>query len=104
MKKFLLLALFFCFASIDCAAFQKYLTANLNLRTGPGTKYNVTMVIPRGTAVTIDEDCDCKWVPVEYDGKIGYISTKYLSNHPVNKQRRVSSTNYRTIAFSPFIV
>ena len=58
MKKFLLLALFFCFASIDCAAFQKYLTANLNLRTGPGTKYNVTMVIPRGTAVTIDEDCE----------------------------------------------
>ena len=104
MKKFLLLALFFCFASIDCAAFQKYLTANLNLRTGPGTKYNVTMVIPRGTAVTIDEDCDCKWVPVEYDGKIGYISTKYLSNHPVNKQRRVSSTNYRTTVSKKYYI
>src|SRR5574344_1363612 len=97
MKKIIsIITLLFCLSTIECGAFQKYLTANLNLRTGPGTKFAVMMVIPRGTVVTIDEDCDCKWVPVEYNGKIGYISTKYLSNNPVNKQRRVSSTNYRT--------
>ena len=62
------------------------------------------MVIPRDTAVTIDEDCDCKCVPVEYDGKIGYISTKYLSNHPVNKQRRVSSTKYRTTVSKKYYI
>ena len=35
--------------------------------------------------IYIDEDCDCKWVPVEYNGYVGYISTKYLSSKPVRK-------------------
>ncbi len=37
------------------------------------------MTIPKGTAVQIDEDCDCQWIPIIYNGNIGYISTKYLS-------------------------
>lgn len=68
--------------NIECQAFEKYVTTSLNLRYGPRTEYSVITVIPRGTAVTIDEDCDCKWVPVEYNGHIGYISTKYLSSNP----------------------
>lgn len=71
----LLLTLF----NIDGAAFVRYVTANLNLRYGPGTDYEIITTLPKGTIVTIDEDCDCKWVPVEYCGYIGYISTKYLS-------------------------
>ena len=65
--------------NIDASAYVKYVTTNLNLRYGPGTDYSVLAVIPQGTQVTIEEDCDCKWVPVEYQGKVGYISTKYLS-------------------------
>lgn len=95
MKKIIsIITLLFCLSTIECGAFQKYLTANLNLRTGPGTKYAVMMVIPRGTVVTIDEDCDCKWVPVEYNGKIGYISTKYLSNNPIRKHKYFSTKRY----------
>lgn len=55
------------------------------MRYEANTHSYILTVIPRGTAVTIDEDCDCKWVPVEYNGYVGYISTKYLSNTPVRK-------------------
>ena len=60
-------------------AYVRYVTENLNLRYGPGTNYGVITTLPKGTPVEIDEDCDCKWVPVSYLGYIGYISTKYLS-------------------------
>lgn len=99
MKKILyLLLLLFSVFSTNMYAYDKYVTANLNLRNGPGTKYSVLTVIPRGTRVTIDEDCDCKWVPVEYNGRIGYISTKYLTNKKVTKSytstnKKVSSKN-----------
>lgn len=98
MKKiiFIFISLLSIF-NIDASAYVKYVTANLNLRYGPGTSYSVLAVIPKGTPVTIDEDCDCKWVPVEYNGRIGYISTKYLSNSPVVKSRKSSSTRYRNV-------
>ena len=93
VKQFLyFLILLLASVNIECQAFVKYVTANLNLRYGPSTTYSVITVIPFGTSVTIDEDCDCKWVPVEYKGHIGYISTKYLSSTPLSKPAR----DYRT--------
>ncbi len=68
----------------------RYVKTALNLRNGPGTGYGVITVLPRGTAVTIDEDCDCKWVLVSYGPYIGYLRTSYLSKHKVN-------TSYRTV-------
>lgn len=86
-KKYLLSVLLLAasFFAADCSAFTRYVTANLNLRYGPGTEYPVMSVIPKGTSVTIAEDCDCKWVPIEYCGQIGYISTRYLSSIPKKK-------------------
>lgn len=103
MKKFIfLLSVMLAVFNIDGAAYVRYVTANLNMRYGPGTDYNVISVIPKGTSVLIDEDCDCKWVPVEYRGYIGYISTKYLSNSAprkaVKKGKRFSP--YRNISYS----
>lgn len=86
MKKTLLIILTLCLlCGVDCSAFTKYVTNNLNLRYEANAHSYILTVIPRGTAVTIDEDCDCKWVPVEYNGYVGYISTKYLSIKPVRK-------------------
>ena len=76
------LLLSFCTNSFG---FTKYVTNNLNLRYEANAHSYVLIVIPKGTAVTIDEDCNCKWVSVEYNGYVGYISTKYLSNTPVRK-------------------
>ena len=69
----------------NTSAFTKYVTNNLNLRYEANTHSYILTIIPKGTAITIDEDCNCKWVPVEYNGHVGYISTKYLSNTPVRK-------------------
>lgn len=62
----------------------RYVTANLNLREAPEMSSAIIVQIPKGTAVLIDEDCDCKWIPVNYNGHIGYVSTKYLSKEKIN--------------------
>lgn len=81
MKRILLLlSLILSFYNIEAQSVVKYTTANLNLRAGEGTEYKVITVIPKGTAVTIEKDCDCSWIPVAYDGHVGYISTNYLSD------------------------
>lgn len=41
-------------------------------------------ILPEGTPVTIDEDCHCKWIAVGYGGRIGYVSSKYLSRYYQN--------------------
>ena len=56
---------------------------NLNLREAPNTTSAIITQIPKGTQVTIDEDCECKWIPVNYNGYIGYVSTKYLSKEKI---------------------
>lgn len=99
---FQIIALLLSF-STDCTAFTRYVTNNLNLRYEANAHSYILTVIPKGTAVTIDEDCDCKWVPVEYNGYVGYISTKYLSSNPVRKSytsrrgtsvRKVGNSSY----------
>ena len=69
MRKIIpIIAVLLSLFSIDSSAFTRYVTTNLNLRYEPNAKSYRLTVIPKGTAVTIDEDCDCKWVPVEYNG------------------------------------
>ena len=76
---------------LSISAQTRYVKTTLNLRYGPGTNYGVQMVIPKGTVVTIDEECDCKWVPVSYRGKVGYLRTSYLSKRRVSTTKRVRS-------------
>lgn len=98
LNKFFITALLLLFSVCEsCFCFTKYVTSNLNLRYEANTRSRIITVIPKGTAVTIDEDCDCAWVPVEYHGYIGYISTKYLSNYPILKSRNSRSTGYRYV-------
>lgn len=75
---------FFCLYTLNAQEAIRYVTANLNLREAPNTTSSIITQIPKGTAVSIDEDCDCKWIPVSYNGYIGYVSTKYLSKEKVN--------------------
>lgn len=53
-------------------------TADLNLRSGPGTAFPVIAVIPKGTSVTVQSTVD-NWAKVTYSGKTGYCSMTYLS-------------------------
>lgn len=86
---------------VDSFGFTKYVTHNLNLRYEPNAHSYVLTVIPKGTAVTIEEDCKCLWVPVEYNGYVGYVSTKYLSKNPVSHKYKPNISRRKITFYYP---
>ena len=63
----------------------RYVMVNLNLREAPNTTSAIITQIPKGTQVTIDEDCECKWIPVNYNGYIGSVSYTHLRAHETGR-------------------
>jgi peptidoglycan-N-acetylglucosamine deacetylase len=53
-------------------------TANLNLRTGPGTGHPILLVMPLGSLVTLVSGPTSNWYQVDFDGTIGWASATYL--------------------------
>lgn len=70
-------------------------TADLNVRTGPGTKYRVVGAIPNGARVDVN---GCTggygWCQVRYGGLYGWASSRYLAT------RVGSSGNYQSNNFA----
>jgi len=52
-------------------------TGNVNLREGPGTGYKVLDTIPKGRYATLRGQHTDNWQAVSYNGKDGFVSTKY---------------------------
>lgn len=67
----------------------KYASANLNLRAAPNVSSQIITVIPRSTSVSLSEDCNCDWILVNYHGKVGYVSTKYLTEKNNRRESRI---------------
>ena len=84
-------------ACVSIVGQTKYTTTALNLREGPGINHRVVTVLPKGTPVTIDDDCDCKWIPVRYGSHIGYVKATYLSKNRVYYGRRKSLSRSHAI-------
>ena len=61
----------------------KMLTNNMNLRQEANTKSSVLQVVKKGESVNLIEE-GSDWSKVSYNGKIGYISTRFLTNKPAN--------------------
>jgi len=55
-------------------------TANVNLRSGPGTNYAVITVIPEGASVETTGAVRSGFSPVTYNGRSGFASADYLSS------------------------
>jgi len=57
-------------------------TTSLNQRKGAGTDHTVIQTIPKGTTVNWYGYSFCggsvEWKLVEYNGKLGFCSSKYL--------------------------
>lgn len=54
--------------------------ANLRLRQGPGTAYQILDVAPAGTTVPVlARTAANDWVQVEYEGQVGWMAVWYLS-------------------------
>lgn len=81
-------------ACLSIVGQTKYTTVALNLREGPGINNRVVMVLPKGTPVIIDDDCNCKWIPVRYGSCIGYVKASYLSKNRVSYGRRKLSRSH----------
>ena len=88
---FLLVQMLFAL-NINAQDVIRYVSTNLNLRMEPNTSSQVITVIPIGTPITIEEDCDCEWIPVSYNKKIGYVSTKFLSRQKVEPKSNINTT------------
>ncbi len=90
MKRFWTFLIFSSFVlTLLAQSNYRHTTANLYMRMEPNTTSKVITTIPKGTVVIIDEDCDCQWIPVSYNGHIGYISTKYLSQNKITRVTNV---------------
>ena len=50
----------------------------LNVRSGPGTNYDIISTLSDGTIVVILEQSSSGWYKINYNGTEGYVSAEYL--------------------------
>ncbi len=72
----------------------------LNMRSGAGTSYRVITTLNKGTVVDVVSESN-GWTKVKYDGRLGYVSSKYLeaikpeSSNKTTKEVNIDSLNVR---------
>ena len=66
-----------------------YATGDVNLRTGPSTRYKRILTIPRGSHVEI-YGCSGNWCDTVYRGRRGWVSGSYLASQVGRAPARVS--------------
>ncbi|OCP00856.1 MULTISPECIES: SH3 domain-containing protein [unclassified Ensifer] len=82
MKKFILRAAAVCAllaAPAIAAAAEGFATANVNMRSGPSTRYPAVSLIPAGESVEI-HGClaDLPWCDVSFYGGRGWVAGRYV--------------------------
>lgn len=71
----------------------------VNFRSAPKVADNIIGSIPKGAAVKVLEEINKYWVKVEYNGKVGYISTDYVTySKPVTTTQPTQPPAATTIA------
>lgn len=82
MKKALLTLFLVALNTILFAqSFRNGSGSGLNLRSEPTTNSTVVASIPPNRKVTVIEKSNSEWYKVEYKGKTGYVSSKYLTQN-----------------------
>ena len=66
-------------ASSGAFADDAVTTADVNMRTGPGTGYSVVLTLPAGAPVDV-QGCSAGWCRVVYRGAVGFVSQSYLDD------------------------
>ncbi len=59
----------------------------LNLRCGPGSEYDILMVVPYKTEV-VEEGWNEGWLYIKYDGQYGWVNSEYIT--PTGEVENVS--------------
>lgn len=63
-----------------------YTTSDLNMRKGPGTKYDKVLVAKENEALKVTGECSNGWLRVEKEGKTLYVSGYYTTDVEPSKQ------------------
>ena len=80
MKKFVFIIVLVCTAFVSFAkGVVRTTTTDLSLRVDASATSRVILTIPQGTQVYLQEDCDCVWVYVTYNGYCGYVYAQFLT-------------------------
>ena len=92
MKKIVIILLLVCTAFVSFAkGVVRTTTTDLNLRVDASSTSRVILTIPQGTQVYLQEDCNCVWVFVTYNGYCGYVNAQYLTKSvPANTTTAVA--------------
>jgi peptidoglycan DL-endopeptidase CwlO len=53
-------------------------TGNVNMRSGPSTRYAILLTVIRGASVTATGTTSGAWIQVTYGGKTGYVYSTYV--------------------------
>ncbi len=94
--RFLILASLICLA-LAVTAFADDATVtgdDVNMRSGPGTNYDIIACLEKGATVTVNDCSNYYWYNVTYNGRTGFMSSSYLkiSPAPVAEQVTESAT------------
>lgn len=77
----------------NVADYGRFVTANLNLRQGPGTQHKLSARVPLGDKVSVTHHTSAEgWVRVRHGSRTGYVSSAYL-----NKTGQYSVAVYGTL-------
>ena len=100
MRLFFLLILILSGLTTNAQTFSNHVkykatSVNLNFRSDPNIHSQIYQVIPKGTYVKLLDNCDCEWLPISYNGRIGYISSKYLKKEINQKYNARSNSSYK---------
>lgn len=63
---------------VNAASLIYTATANLNIRSGPSTKYAILATVKNGTQLNISGNAGNGWYQIIYNGKKGFVSGNYV--------------------------
>lgn len=73
-----------------------YATQDVNVRSGPGTDHDKVGTLSGGEAATRTGKGNNGWSQIEYNGKICYVSSKYLSTTKPSETKAENTTTTST--------
>lgn len=92
-----------CFGATAALAADAITTANVNMRSGPGTRYGVRTSVPAGYHVGVG-NCTRNWCQVNFSGYGGWISARYLAFNQGGIANNYSGPTYSRTAVVPILI
>lgn len=90
-------------SSVTTPSSSGTITKSVNFRSAPKVANNKLGLVKKGTVVQVLEVTNSYWVKINYNGKIGYISSNYIS-HSVSSGQPSTGSGYTSTAKADAII